>query len=105
MTTATRRTRVLTPIDLRSDTVTVPTRRMREAMSAAAVGDDGRLTEDGRSGDPTVVELEERAAALFAKPAGLFMPSGTMANLVALRTWCPRGATVAVGATAHLYRR
>jgi threonine aldolase len=95
----------LTPIDLRSDTVTVPTQRMRDAMSAAAVGDDGRLTADGHSGDPTVVELEERAAALFAKPAALFMPSGTMANLVALRTWCARGATVAVGATAHLYRR
>lgn len=95
----------MTHIDLRSDTVTVPTQRMREAMSSAAVGDDGRLTADGRSGDPTVIELEERAADLFAKPAGLFMPSGTMANLVALRTWCARGATVGVGSTAHLYRR
>jgi threonine aldolase len=95
----------LTHIDLRSDTVTLPTQRMREAMFAAAVGDDGRLTEGGRSGDPTVAELEQRAAALFAKPAALFMPSGTMANLVALRTWCARGSAVAVGSTAHLYRR
>ncbi|WP_033329918.1 threonine aldolase family protein [Actinomadura welshii] len=95
----------LKPIDLRSDTVTLPTEDMRKAMYQAEVGDDGRLLPDGRHGDPTVAELEEHAARLLEKPAALFMASGTMANLTALRTWCPRGAAVAVGRTSHLYRR
>jgi threonine aldolase len=97
--------RSLRPIDLRSDTVTRPTEPMRRAMCRAEVGDDGRRLPDGRSGDPTVDALEARAAKLFGMPAALFMPSGTMANLVALRTWCPPGAGVAVGATAHIHRR
>ncbi|MQA81925.1 MAG: hypothetical protein GEV10_26210 [Streptosporangiales bacterium] len=91
--------------DLRSDSVTLPSAGMRAAIVEAGLGDDARQLPDGRSGDPTVAALEQRAADLFRTPAALFMPSGTMANLVALRTWCPRGAAVAVGATSHLFRR
>lgn len=65
-------------VDLRSDTVTKPTAAMRRAMAAAAVGDD--VWGD----DPTVAELQEAAARLFGKEAGLFVPSGTMGNLVSL---------------------
>ncbi|HRO99389.1 MAG TPA: beta-eliminating lyase-related protein, partial [Flavobacteriales bacterium] len=66
-------------IDLRSDTVTRPTPAMLEAMSKALVGDDvfGE--------DPTVNALEERLASLFGKEAGLFCPSGTMTNQIAVR--------------------
>ena len=67
------------PIDLRSDTVTRPTPGMRAAMAAAAVGDD-QFGED-----PTVNELQARIAALLGKEAALWLPSGTMANQVALR--------------------
>ena len=63
-------------IDLRSDTVTQPTEAMREAMARAPVGDDVY------GEDPTVRALEERAAHLLGKEAGLFCPSGTMANLL-----------------------
>ena len=65
-------------VDLRSDTVTKPTAAMRRAMAAAAVGDD--VWGD----DPTVAELQAAAAQLFGKEAGLFVPSGTMGNLVSL---------------------
>jgi threonine aldolase len=67
-------------IDLRSDTVTRPTAAMRAAMAAAPVGDD----QYGE--DPTVNALQERVAALLGKEAAIFLPSGTMANQVALRT-------------------
>jgi threonine aldolase len=69
-------------IDLRSDTVTKPTQEMRYAMANCEVGDDvfGE--------DPTVVELENRVARLFNKEAALFFPTGTMANLTAVMTWC-----------------
>ena len=72
-------------IDLRSDTVTEPTQRMREAMMDAIVGDD--VYED----DPTMKELEEYAANLVGKEAALFVPSGTFANQLAIFTWCNRG--------------
>ena len=65
-------------IDLRSDTVTRPTAAMRRAWAAAVVGDDVG------GDDPTVIALEERAADLLGKEAGLFVASGTMGNLVAL---------------------
>ncbi|MCA9278888.1 MAG: aminotransferase class I/II-fold pyridoxal phosphate-dependent enzyme [Phycisphaeraceae bacterium] len=68
------------PVDLRSDTVTKPDPVMREAMANAQVGDDVL------EGDPTVRALEERVAALFGKEAALFVPSGTMANQLALRS-------------------
>ena len=69
-------------IDLRSDTVTRPTPGMLAAMTAAAVGDDvfGE--------DPTVNELERRTAELFGLEAGLFVPTGTMANQIAVRVHC-----------------
>ena len=83
-------------VDLRSDTVTLPTDRMREAMARAEVGDDvfGE--------DPTVRRLEELGAELMGKEAGLFLVSGTMANLVALLSHCGRGAEVIVGDRAHI---
>lgn len=85
------------PIDLRSDTVTKPTDRMREAMRQAEVGDD--VFGD----DPTVNRLQEMVAASLGKEAALFMPSGTMGNLVALLTHCQRGDEVVLGDEAHLY--
>jgi threonine aldolase len=84
------------PIDLRSDTVTRPTDAMRAAMAAAEVGDD--VFGD----DPTVIALEERAAELLGKEAGLFVASGTMGNLVAMLAHLPRGSEVIAGAQHHL---
>src|SRR5947209_4289513 len=83
-------------IDLRSDTVTKPSAGMRRAMAGAEVGDD--VLGD----DPTVRALEERAAALLGKDAGVFVPSGTQANLVAILTHCRRGDEVVVGAESHI---
>ncbi len=85
-------------IDLRSDTVTQPGPAMRAAMAAAEVGDDVY------GEDPTVRELEARAAALLGKQAGLFAPSGTQSNLLALLTHCGRGDEYIVGQQAHTYR-
>jgi len=84
-------------IDLRSDTVTQPTPAMRTAMARAEVGDD--VFGD----DPTVIRLEEMAAAMVGHEAGLFVASGTMANLVALLTHCARGTEVIVGDRSHIY--
>jgi len=84
-------------IDLRSDTVTHPTPAMRAAMARAEVGDD--VFGD----DPTVHRLQEMAAALTGHEAGLFVASGTMANLVALLTHCGRGSEVIVGNNSHIY--
>ncbi|XP_049852975.1 uncharacterized protein LOC126334613 isoform X2 [Schistocerca gregaria] len=86
-------------IDLRSDTLTVPTKAMREAMYNAEVGDD--VYEE----DPTVKALERRAAALFGKEAGLFVPSGTMANLLAIMVHCSRrGTELIAGDKSHIYK-
>ena len=84
-----------TTIDLRSDTVTQPTASMRTAMAQAPVGDDvwGE--------DPTVARLQERAADLLGKPAALFVPSGTMANQIALLSHCDRADEVFVGEGNH----
>ncbi len=84
------------PIDLRSDTVSRPTDAMRRAMAAADVGDD--VFGD----DPTVIALEERAAELLGKEAGLFVASGTMGNLTAMLAHLGRGQEVIAGATHHL---
>src|SRR5688572_29597918 len=84
------------PIDLRSDTVSRPTDAMRRAMAAAEVGDD--VFGD----DPTVTALEERAAELLGKEAGLFVASGTMGNLTAMLAHLGRGQEVIAGATHHL---
>jgi threonine aldolase len=83
-------------VDLRSDTVTRPTPEMRRAMAEAEVGDD----EYGE--DPTVQALQERFAALTAKDASLFVPSGTMANQIALRLLTRPGDAVVAGARQHV---
>ncbi len=83
-------------IDLRSDTVTKPTPEMRKAMAEAEVGDD--LYRD----DPTVTRLEGLYAEMVGKEAALFMPSGTMANQVAIRTHCLPGSYIAAGKTQHI---
>lgn len=83
-------------IDLRSDTVTMPTPRMRRAMAEAEVGDD--VFGD----DPTVNALEERAAELLGKEAGLFVASGTMGNLVAQLAHLNRGQETIAGREHHL---
>ena len=85
-------------VDLRSDTLTRPTAAMRAAMAAAEVGDDvfGE--------DPTVQRLEERAAELAGKEAALFVPSGTMANLIACKLHTQPGDEVILERTSHLYR-
>jgi threonine aldolase len=82
-------------IDLRSDTVTRPTAAMRAAMAAAPVGDD----QYGE--DPTVNALQERVASMLGKEAAIFLPSGTMANQVALRTLTRPGDDVLVSRESH----
>ena len=84
-------------IDLRSDTVTLPTDEMREAMNNAEVGDDCYQE------DPTVNQLEELAAKKAGKEAALFVPSGTMGNLIAVLTHCQRGDEVILEIDSHLY--
>jgi threonine aldolase len=85
------------PIDLRSDTVTHPTPHMRRAMAEAELGDD--VFGD----DPTVIALEERAAELTGKQAGLFVASGTMGNLISLMAQVPRGGEIIAGEGAHSF--
>lgn len=85
-------------VDLRSDTLTKPTAAMRAAMAAAEVGDDVFHE------DPTVHALEARAAELTGKDAALFVPSGTMANLIACKLHTQPGDEVIVERTSHLYR-
>lgn len=85
-------------IDLRSDTVTQPTPAMRAAMVSAEVGDDVY------GEDPTVSALERRLAAELGFERGLFVPSGTQANLIALLTHCQRGDEYLAGMEAHTYK-
>lgn len=84
-------------IDLRSDTVTLPTPAMREAMYRAELGDDVY------GEDPTVNRLEEMIAERLGKEAGLFVVSGTMGNLVSLLTHCARGDEIILGDCAHIF--
>lgn len=84
-------------VDLRSDTVTRPSTAMRAAMAAADVGDDCYRD------DPTALELEAKVAELFGKEAALFVPSGTMANQIALMLHCRPGDEVIIGEGAHCY--
>jgi len=84
-------------IDLRSDTVTLPTPAMREAMYRAELGDDVY------GEDPTVNRLQELAAATLGKEAALFVASGTMGNLVSVLTHCGRGDEVIMGDQAHTF--
>ena len=87
-----------TMIDLRSDTVTTPCDPMRRAMATAEVGDD--VYDE----DPTVKRLEQKLAAMVRHEAGLFFPSGTQSNLVALLSHCQRGDEYIVAQNAHTYR-
>lgn len=85
-------------VDLRSDTVTKPTPEMRKAMAAAEVGDD--VFGD----DPTVINLESYAASLLGKEAALFVPSGTMGNLICALAHCElRGSELIVGSESHMH--
>ena len=84
-------------VDLRSDTVTKPTPEMRELMADAEVGDD--VYRD----DPTINKLESMAADKLGKDAAIFVPSGTMGNLLALLVHCQRGDEVIVGDKSHIY--
>lgn len=88
----------MTLVDLRSDTVTRPTEAMRAAMHAAAVGDDVY------GEDPTVNALQERLAGDLGFEAGLFVPTGTQSNLLALLAHCERGDEYLVGMDAHTYK-
>src|SRR5439155_23817925 len=85
-------------VDLRSDTVTTPTPEMRRAMADAEVGDDAY------GEDPTVRRLESLAAGLLGKEAALYVPSGTMANQLALRLVGRAGTEVLCAERAHVYR-
>jgi threonine aldolase len=84
-------------IDLRSDTVTKPSAAMRRAMAEAEVGDDVYLE------DPTVNRLQERAAELFGREAALFVPSGSMGNLICVMAQAERGQEVICEASGHIY--
>ena len=84
-------------IDLRSDTVTLPTDSMYKAMADAVLGDD--VLGD----DPTVKTMELNAAKLIGKEAALFVPSGTMGNLISIMVHCPRGTEIILGNKAHTF--
>jgi threonine aldolase len=84
-------------VDLRSDTVTRPTPAMRRAMAEAEVGDDVY------SEDPTVNRLQSRVAEIFGREASLYFPTGSMANLTAIKTWTRPGMEVICEAQAHIY--
>ncbi len=84
-------------VDLRSDTVTQPTQKMREAMALAEVGDDVY------GEDPTVRRLEESGAALLGREAAVFVPSGTMGNQIAIHLHCRAGSEVVAEAGSHVF--
>ena len=86
------------PIDLRSDTVTRPSQGMREAMASAPVGDDVY------GDDPTVNSLEERVAAMFGKEAGVFTPTGSLANQLAIRMLVAPGEELIAETNSHIVR-
>ena len=84
-------------IDLRSDTVTMPSKEMKEFMFKAPLGDDVY------GDDPTINLLEKQATNIFGKEKALFVPSGTMANLISLLTHCNRGDEIIVGNKSHIF--
>jgi len=85
-------------IDLRSDTVTLPSKEMKEFMFDAPLGDDvfGE--------DPSINALQDKASNLFQKEKALFVPSGTMANLISLLTHCNRGDEILLGNKSHIFK-
>ena len=85
-------------IDLRSDTVTQPTKAMKEVMMASVVGDD--VLQD----DPTVKQLEEKIAKMCGMEAALFVPSGTMSNAIAIRAHTSPGDEIIMERTSHIYQ-
>jgi len=85
-------------IDLRSDTVTLPTKEMMDAIQNAKLGDD--VLED----DFVVKKLEDETAKLTGKDAALFVPSGTMGNIISIMVHCPRGSEVILGDKSHTFK-
>ncbi len=92
-----RAARLDQPVDLRSDTVTKPTPEMRRAMAEAEVGDDVYQE------DPTVNRLEQRAAEIFQREASLFVPTGSMGNLISIRIHCDHGNEVICEERGHIF--
>ena len=90
-------------LDLRSDTSTMPTPEMWDAMMHAELGDGGRVDLTGRGEDPTVYQLEALAAEAVGMDDAIFMPTGSLANHTALYTAAKRGDKVLVEKTAHIY--
>ena len=84
-------------IDLRSDTVTLPSNKMKEFILRAPLGDDVY------GEDPSINQLQEQSADIFNKEAALFVPSGTMANLISVLTHCNRGDKILVGNKSHIF--
>lgn len=91
-------------VDLRSDTLSMPSKEMLETILTVPLGDDGRLGPDGRGEDATINKLEDMSAAIVEKEAGLFCCSGTMGNQVALFTYCRPGDLVLVDQIQHIYK-
>ena len=87
-----------TIIDLRSDTVTLPSPEMKNFMFEAPLGDDVY------GEDPSINELEEKAKNIFGKDAALFVPSGTMANLISVLAHCERGHEIILGDKSHIFK-
>ena len=87
-----------TAIDLRSDTVTRPSPEMRRAMAEAPVGDDVYAE------DPTINKLQARAAKIFGREASIFVPSGSMGNLIAVKTWTHHGDEVIIEERGHIHQ-
>jgi len=84
-------------IDLRSDTVTTPTKEMKQFLIEAPIGDDVY------GEDPSINYLQEKVAQIFNKEAALFVPSGTMANLISVLTHCNRGDEILLGNKSHIF--
>ena len=84
-------------IDLRSDTVTIPSEKMKEFILKAPLGDDVY------GEDPSINALQEMGADIFKKEAALFVPSGTMANLISVLTHCNRGDEILLGDKSHIF--
>lgn len=84
-------------IDLRSDTVTLPSDKMRQAIAKANVGDDVFAE------DPSVNELQKKAAEIMGKESSLLVPSGTMGNLISILVHCERGSEIILGNMAHTF--
>ena len=85
-------------IDLRSDTVTLPSKKMKKYIFESKIGDDVYKE------DPTVNALEEEIADLFGRENSLYVPSGTMANLISILTHCNRGEEILLGDKSHIFK-